>query len=280
MTPGKVSIVILNWNKWEVTGRCLESLRQLDYPDFEVIVVDNASDSPPPDSLIAIIPGTVLLRNPANFGFGKGNNPGIRLAMDKGAEFIWLLNNDTLVMPDTLRLMINKITSNNKLGATGCELWDMEQRRMLAYGGGKVNLRRFYTTNFSAPTPDSELDYLTAASLLLRVEALEQSGLFDEKFFMYWEDVDLCLRLRLHQWQLAVAAGARVLHEEGISSSSVIRDCYSFRSVVYFASKYAECDICAIGWIVFDRIIKKLMMFKLVWFYKFAMTLRKIPKIG
>lgn len=279
MTPGKVSIVILNWNKWEVTGRCLESLRQLDYPDFEVILVDNASDSPPPDRLISIIPGTILLRNSANFGFGKGNNPGIRLAMDNGAEFIWLLNNDTLVMPDTLTLMINKISSDNTLGATGCELWDMEQRRMLAYGGGKVNLRRFYTINFTVPTSDRELDYLTAASILLRAEALEQSGLFDEKFFMYWEDVDLCLRLRLHQWQLAVAAGARVLHEEGISSSSIIKDCYSFRSVVYFASKYSGCLTCAIGWIVFDRIIKKLLMLKLVWLFKFTMNLRKIPKI-
>ena len=71
MTPGKVSIVILNWNQWAITAQCLNSLSMLDYPDFEVILVDNASDSPPPAEITSIIPDTVLIRNSANFGFGK-----------------------------------------------------------------------------------------------------------------------------------------------------------------------------------------------------------------
>jgi GT2 family glycosyltransferase len=269
MTPGKVSIVILNWNQWAMTAQCLNSLCQLDYPDFEVILVDNASDSPAPAEITSIVPDTVLIRNSANFGFGKGNNPGIRYAIDSGAEFVWLLNNDTEVMPDTLSLLVNKISESEKHGAAGTEILDFDNKTVLVWGGGMVNLNRFYTCNLHAAHPAVTPDYLTAASVLLRSEALKQTGLFDEIFFMYWEDVDLCFRLKQNGWTLAVADGARILHMEGSSSESVFKDYYAFRSVLYFASKYSEHYASAVCWILFDRIIKKLMMFKFIWFFKF-----------
>jgi GT2 family glycosyltransferase len=270
MIAGKVAIVILNWNQWEITAQCLHSIAKLDYPDFGVILVDNASDSPAPAEITAILPDTVLIRNPANFGFGKGNNPGIRQAMDSGAEFVWLLNNDTVVMPDTLRRLIDKISESEKNGAAGTEILDFDHKTVLVWGGGKVNMRRFYTCNLRAANPSVRPDYLTAASLLLRTEALKETGLFDENFFMYWEDVDLCFRLKQNGWTLAVADGAKILHLEGCSSESVAKDYYAFRSVIYFASKYSECYASAVCWIIFDRIIKKLLMFKFIWFLKFT----------
>jgi GT2 family glycosyltransferase len=271
MTAGKVSIVILNWNQWDVTLHCLNSLRLLDYHNYEVIVVDNDSAAPPPEEIYLIIPDAVIIRNKANYGFGKGNNPGIARAIENGAEFVWLLNNDTVVMPDTLTLLVKKISESDKTGAAGTEIWDFDNMNLMVWGGGKVNMRRFYTTHLQ-PGDATSLDYITAASILLRTAALKQTGLFDEKFFMYWEDVDLCLRLKKCGWSLTVADGAKVLHMEGCSSESVIRDCYSFRSVIYFASKYADHYVPALLWIVFDRIIKKLMMLKFIWFLKFIYT--------
>ncbi len=270
MTAGKVSIVILNWNQWAITAQCLHSLALLDYPDFNVILVDNASDSPPPAEITSILPGTVLIRNQSNSGFGKGNNPGIRRAMEDGAEFVWLLNNDTAVMPDTLRMLVSKMSESEKTGAVGTEILDFDNKTVLVCGGGKVNMRRFYTCNLRAATSGGTPDYLTAASVLLRSEALKQTGLFDENFFMYWEDVDLCFRLKQNGWTLAVADGAKILHMEGSSSESIAKDYYAFRSVIYFASKYSEHYASAVFWIVFDRIIKKLMMFKFIWFVKFT----------
>ena len=269
MTPGKVSIVILNWNQWAITAQCLNSLCLLDYPDFEVILVDNASDSPPPAEITSIIPETVLIRNSANFGFGKGNNPGIRRAIENGAEFVWLLNNDTEVMSDTLSLLVSKISESAKTGAAGTEILDFDSEKVQVWGGGLVNLRRFYTRSLRAAAPGVTPDYLTAASILLRTEALKQTGLFDENFFMYWEDVDLCLRLKQNGWTLAVADGAKILHMEGSSSDSVAKDYYAFRSVLYFASKYSTNYASAVCWIIFDRIIKKLLMLKFIWFFKF-----------
>ncbi len=271
MISGKVSIVILNWNQWDVTVRCLDSLRLLDYHNFDVIVVDNASDTQPPAEIPSILPGIILIRNDANYGFGKGNNPGITRAIENGAEFIWLLNNDTVVMPDTLTLLVKKMQESDQTGAVGTEIWDFDNKKIMVWGGGKVNMRRFYTIHLKSADA-APPDYLTAASILLRAAALKQTGLFDEKFFMYWEDVDLCLRLKKCGWTLAVADGAKVLHMEGCSSESVVRDCYSFRSVIYFASKYSDNYVSAVFRITFDRIIKKLVMLKLIWFFKFLYT--------
>lgn len=271
MISGKVSIVILNWNQWDVTVRCLNSLRLLDYHNFDIIVVDNASEAPPPAEISSILPDTILIRNDANYGFGKGNNPGITCAIKNGAEFIWLLNNDTVVMPDTLTLLVRKMQESYQIGAAGTEIWDFDNKRIMVWGGGKVNMRRFYTIHLKSADA-APPDYLTAASILLRAAALKQTGLFDEKFFMYWEDVDLCLRLKKCGWTLAVADGAKVLHMEGCSSESVVRDCYSFRSVMYFASKYSDNYISAVCRIIFDRIIKKVVMLKLIWFFKFLYT--------
>ncbi|MHB9057180.1 MAG: glycosyltransferase, partial [Paludibacteraceae bacterium] len=131
MMFGKVSIVILNWNQWDVTLNCLNSLRLLDYHNYEVIVVDNDSETPPPDEITSIIPETILIRNNANYGFGKGNNPGISRAIENGAEFVWLLNNDTVVMPDTLTLLVNKMSESDKTGAAGTEIWDFDNRKMM-----------------------------------------------------------------------------------------------------------------------------------------------------
>ena len=134
---------------------------------------------------------------------------------------------------------------------------------------GLVNLRRFYTRSLRAAAIGVTPDYLTAASILLRTEALKQTGLFDENFFMYWEDVDLCLRLKQNGWTLAVADGSKILHMEGSSSESIVKAYYEFHSVIYFASKYARHYIPAVCWIVFDRIIKRLAMLKFIWLFKF-----------
>ena len=114
MISGKVSIVILNWNQWDVTVRCLDSLRLLDYHNFDVIVVDNASDTQPPAEIPSILPGIILIRNDANYGFGKGNNPGITRAIENGADKI-RLNPGNIYKEDEIREVVmaaKKVNSN------------------------------------------------------------------------------------------------------------------------------------------------------------------------
>ena len=113
--------------------------------------------------------------------------------------------------------------------------------RLLAWGGGWVSLRSGLGSHFRRRMPSDRLGYLTAASLLLRCRALEDVGLFDEGFFMYWEDVDLCLRLRWAGWTLAVVEDAVVNHKEGASFGDrlVDRDRIVTRSDMRFFRKHA-----------------------------------------
>ena len=105
-TESLVIIILLNWNSLEDTLRCIDSIFKSTYPHFEIIVVDNGSDVNPEDTLDAAYPGVQVIRNSENRGFTGGNNQGIRLALEKNADYIWLLNNDTTVSPDTLRELV------------------------------------------------------------------------------------------------------------------------------------------------------------------------------
>ena len=216
MSSEIVYTIVLNWNGWPHTLKCLDSLTKIDYVNNKVVVVDNASSD---DSCLEIknaYPGVKLLRSNVNLGFGGGCNIGIRYALSQGASYIWLLNNDTLVESATLKALVNQMTCDPCNGAVGSVLRYMNKPSQIqAWGGGYVNFLTGRSHHCFAPVDPKTLDYLTAASLLLRKEALESVGIFDEKsFFMYWEDVDLCYRIRRAGWNLDVAANSKVLHVE------------------------------------------------------------------
>ncbi|WP_084640460.1 glycosyltransferase family 2 protein [Meiothermus rufus] len=211
----RVYILILNWNGWKDTIKCVESLKSLQYPKYEIIVLDNGSTN---DSVIRIreaYPDVTLIEIGSNLGFAGGNNVGIRYALDKGADYIWLLNNDTVVDPNALTAMVDLAESDPKVGVVGSILYYMnEPSRVQAWGGGRVSLVFGYSRHLMAA---GEPHYITGASMLLRRDALIREGLLDERYFMYWEDADICFRLRRSGWKLAVAENSRVLHKESAS---------------------------------------------------------------
>lgn len=254
----KVSIIILNWNQWDITAQCLNSLRQLDYQNFNIILVDNASDMPIPQNIVSI-PNIVFLRNNSNLGFGRGNNIGIRYALNNNAEYIWLLNNDTIVLENTLSELKALMDKKPKVGMAGSAIYNMGNRNKLqTYGGYKLNIPRCYVV----PCKTGENpDYVSGASMFIRKQALLDAGLFDEKFFLYWEDVDLNLRIKEKGWEIAVADNSTIYHTEGASSSSFKKEYHSFISGIYFSWKHSHCFIYTliIGFL-YDRIIKRLLL--------------------
>jgi GT2 family glycosyltransferase len=211
----QVAIVILNWNGWRDTLECLKSLERLETSNVQIIVVDNASEDDSVLQLCSAYPNLDLICNVTNLGFGAGNNVGIRLALERNADLIWLLNNDTVVEATTLHAMISMMNSDPSVGAVGSVLYDFVPRdRVQVWGGGGVNLFTGFSWHLTAV---GHCDYLIAASVLLRTDALRAVGLFDEHFFYTWEDVDLCFRLRIGGWRLAVADDSRVWHRETAS---------------------------------------------------------------
>ena len=212
--------VVVNWQGWQDTITCVESLLTQQYPSFRIVVVDNASADDSVERIRAAFPGMDVRCAPANRGYAAAGNLGIKVALEREAQFVWLLNNDIVAPPDTLCKLVSA-TRDVGVGMVGSVLRYMDKPDELqAWGGGSVARSSGYATHFRGPSALGEGAFLTFASVLLRSEMLEEIGLLDEGYFMYFEDSDLCFRARAAGWKLAVAADTAVLHKEGGSATT------------------------------------------------------------
>src|SRR6185437_6497170 len=132
----KVSIIVLTWNSYEITRDCLLSLRKVDYPNFEVVLVDNGSADSSPETLAREFPEVTLIRNPKNLGFTGGNNVGMRNVLSRGTDYVLLLNNDTVVAPDFLAELVEVAESNPRIGVLNPKIYYFEPSDVIWYGGG------------------------------------------------------------------------------------------------------------------------------------------------
>jgi len=238
----RVAIIVLNYNGLADTSECLRSVGRIDYPTVRVLVVDNHSADDSVAHLRKEFPHLEILEREANGGFAAGSNTGIRRALTDNIDYVWLLNNDTVVAPDALRHLVTTAEEDASVGVVGCQIYDMTHRTSLrVWGGGRISLASGWGGHLRHRVEPERLGYLTAASMLIRAQALRQVGLFDEGFFMYCEDIDLCFRLRRGGWKLAVAENAVIYHKEGASFREqwVLRDALVTQSEVRLFQKYA-----------------------------------------
>lgn len=258
----KIVCVLVNWNGWRDTVACLDSLREQDYPAFEVIVVDNGSTD---DSRLRIAeahPWATLLETGRNLGFATGCNAGTRHALQAGADYIWLLNNDTIAPPETARILLQKAKANPAAGAIGTVLYYMHDPAMIqAWGGGSVNLWTGYVSHFTRAANLRRNTYLTGASVLLPAKVCEEIGLFYEGFFMYCDDADLSLRLLAAGYQLAVCEDTAVLHKEGASSTkrNPLIDRYATTSCLRLLRRHAPIPVVSMAIYLFLRCANRLV---------------------
>ena len=257
-----VYIVVLNWNRTDETVACLDSLQHSTYPAYQILLIDNGSDD---DSVWQKkYPGTDIefIALEHNLGFAGGCNIGIKHAMHNGADFIWLVNNDATVMPDTLQTLVDAAVSDSKYGAVGSVLYyPGGEQGIQVWGGGRVNWLLGNSRHSVQSTPEHRLDYLVGASLLLRCSALKHTGLFDERYFLYWEDTDLCVRLKQNGWKLGVADNARVYHRQSTSLSDApeLLDYHFNYSAVKFFRSHAVFPLIPIVVGVLGRSMKRLL---------------------
>ena len=209
-----VHVVVLNWNGWRDTIRCVRSVTRSTYRNHHVVVVDNGSDDGSVRRIRSACPEVTIVESPTNLGFAGGCNLGVRAALQSNADFVWLLNNDTVVGPEVLRKMVEEIQNREDVGIVGSVLVSPREGTVEAWGGGTGNRYLGTTRRYTRPGRD-QLTYVAGTSMLIRRRVFEDVGLLDEDFFFYLEDVDFCLRALNMGWRLAVAPQAVVLHKGG-----------------------------------------------------------------
>jgi hypothetical protein len=182
----------------------------------------------------------VLIENGSNDGYSAGNNVGIRYALKRRADYIWLLNNDTLVKGNTLKELVYRTESEKGTGAAGAVIYLARQPgKIQTYGGGTISHFSGRDRFIHSPGP---VGYVAGTSLLVKREVFEQVGLLDEGFFFYWEDVDFSRRVTEAGWNLAVAANAAVYHKfsASVGGQSLKSDLFKVSSLTRYFRKHQK----------------------------------------
>ncbi len=243
-----VYVVVLNLNRSRLpdTEACLASLAALAYPRYRIVVVDNGSTDDSPEIVRREFPDVEVLETGVNLGFGGGSNVGIRHALEQGADAVWLFNNDAVAQPGALTALVETAAANPQAGIVGSAVYRFDSPAELeAWGGGTYSTLLGITTSATRPVAASELAFITGASMFLTRAFVEDAGLFDESYFMYMEDADLCHRARQHGWELAVAGSSVVFHKggwtinDGTSDRSNASDRFQAQGGGIFIGKHA-----------------------------------------
>ena len=257
-----VLCIIVNWNGGADTKICLEHLAQVSYKNCEIVVVDNGSTDDSVQQIREAHKAIPIIECETNRGFSAGNNAGIRYALSRGADYVWLLNNDTKPHADALRALVAKGEQLQGVGAVASVIYDMNQPdNVQTWGGGHVNTWTGYCSRAVAPVSDEWCDYLAATSILIRRAALLSCGLLDEGYFAYWEDTEYSYRLRRCGWTLAVANESKVAHKENASTASNPhwRVRLSTASAIRFLRQNSRFPAVSVGIFVILRLGKRLL---------------------
>jgi GT2 family glycosyltransferase len=278
-----VCIVTLNWNNAPDTIACVESLRALDPAGLRIVICDNASRSDAVEALRAwgrTLPGglpessaplppapqagqagppgaVVLVHTGGNLGYAGGMNVGIRHALgDPGVQFVWILNNDTVVAPDALGHLLARVSADERIGICGSTLVYFDKRQQVqAFGGAaylpwrarSMALGAFSTVADIPQDPaatERRMAYVNGASMLVSRAFVERVGLMDESYFLYSEEHDWAHRGRRLGFRLGYAPASRVFHKHGAtigtspSGGSELSLFYLYRNKLLFAARH------------------------------------------
>ncbi len=223
MSAAQIHVVILSWNRREDTLACIGSLLQSSYAPLRVMVCDNGSTDNTPAVVRATFPEVEVRSLGQNLGFAAGMNVGIRHALAAGAEQILILNNDTLVAPSMIEQLAAHVATD--VGIVAPLILYASQPDLIWSAGGKCSRWTLEQTHALRGQRDHahwpailERDFVPGCAMLLSRSVLESVGLFDERFFMYYEDSDFCLRVRQAGFRILLAPGARMWHKVAASS--------------------------------------------------------------
>lgn len=214
----RVGIIVLNYNGKNCLLSCLQSLDQLEYQNKEIVVVDNNSIIGSLEEAEKKFPHFIFVRNQKNEGFAKGMNIGIKEALARGAKWCWIFNYDAEAHPQALNKLISAAQENPKAGLLSPIIYEVNSDNMW-FAKGRIDFLRMRTLHIQ-PTSEElnaktyKSEFLTGCALLIKKELIEKIGFLDERFFLYYEDVDYSLRATQVGFDCVVVPEAKVSHSE------------------------------------------------------------------
>jgi hypothetical protein len=219
----RVTIIILNWNGISDTLECLGSVTELEYPERQVIVVDNGSTDGSPSRIRERYPSVTLLQTGKNLGFTGGNNLGMRKALEMGTDYLWLLNNDTVLERDTLKNLVEVTRKSSEVWLASPTIFFHDAPEQVQFRGSYIDWKKKRIVKLedeeSFPGHGENVS-LWGTALLIKRTAVERVGYLNDKYFAYHEDEEYSMRVARAGYRAIVVPEARIFHKNSRSTGS------------------------------------------------------------
>jgi len=264
----KIFIVVLNFNGKDTLATCLSSIYQSDYLNFEVIVVDNDSEDGSLEQAKNYFSRAHFIKNPTNLGFSRGNNMGVRWALEKFADYVFILNNDTTIEKTTLSSLICAMKDFPSAGIMSPIIFTANNTNVWFAGGlihwQKMKTEHLYQIKSEMPYP---IEYLSGCAMLVRKDVFKKIGLFNERFFLYYEDADFSFRAKKAGFDLLMVPSAHIKHLEQSNALNKLKTYWLVLSgLIFFRSNSSFLNKL---WIIFIYLpLRKIRNFYNLFFKK------------
>lgn len=258
----KVSIILINYNGDNDTIDCVNSIKNIDYSNYEIIVVDNASKTQ--KELESKLDSSVIyIKSSENLGFSGGNNLGIQYAVKHGTDYVMLLNNDTVVERDFLSILVNAATKYPNAGILTGKILYYSKPDYTWYAGGYMNLNRARIHHYhigeenNFGDSDKIVSFATGCLMMIPSAVIKKVGMLNDIFFMYSEDAEYCARIQKSGYEIRYIPEAKIYHKVSASSGgagSKLSQYYRTRNEMYLVAHYANhkilgCICCGIRYL-------------------------------
>jgi GT2 family glycosyltransferase len=237
MSHPLIVIVILNTNRREDTLECLHSLAKSTYDRFRIIVLDNHSTDGSALAIRTAFPTVQVIELSENLGYAGNNNVGIQAALDQGAAWVFVLNEDTVLAPDCLAQLVQVGESDPQIGIVGPMVYHHNEPTIIQSAGGRLG-PHWESIHIAKNEPDlgqfqapHQVEWISGCGILLRRAVIEQVGMLDARFFYYWEETEWCVRAAKAGWQIVHVPQARLWHK------GVQRDYQPKPSLTYYSTR-------------------------------------------
>lgn len=269
-----VCIILVNYRGYSDTKECIESLIKNDYDNYKIIVVENASGDEEKllsDEFINSYADVIISKE--NNGFSAGNNYGIEYASKYFPEYYLLLNNDTIVAPDFVSILIKTASYNKNVGIVTGNIFYYNNKETLWYAGGNYNRKTCVTNQVVFKeyngTGVEDISFASGCLMLISAECIKKVGKLDEAFFMYSEDTDYCCRALDEGFSIKWVRGCKIYHKVSMSTkkNNDVQNYYLLRNNLLMIKKYGVNKSRAYltrAWIEIKNVVKKRNRIKII----------------